>query len=92
MKLGKRQRERVRSIVLRDIERANDYYEQKVEPILKGRYDVYEASKEFYSSKFPKLSEQTDLVSYGMWSTVQWAIPPIMSAFFGGDEIVNIAM
>lgn len=90
MKLGKRQRERVRSIVLRDIERANDYYEQKVEPILNGRYDVYEASKDFYSSKFPKLSEQTDLVSYDMWSTVQWAIPPIMSAFFGGDEIVNI--
>lgn len=90
MKLGKKQRDRVRSIVLRDIERANDYYEQKVEPILNGRYDVYEASKEFYSSKFPKLSEQTDLVSYDMWSTVQWAIPPILSAFFGGDEIVNI--
>ena len=90
MKLGKRQRERVRSIVLRDIERANDYYEQKVEPILRERYDVYEASKDYYEKKFPKLSKQTDLVSYDMWSTVQWAIPPIMSAFFGGDEIVNI--
>lgn len=90
MKLGKRQRERVRSIVLRDIERANDYYEQKVEPLLRERYDVYEASKDYYKKKFPKLSQQTDLVSYDMWSTVQWAIPPIMSAFFGGDEIVNI--
>ena len=90
MKLGKRQRERVRSIVLRDIERANDYYEQKVEPVLRERYDVYEASKDYYKEKFPKLSQQTDLVSYDMWSTVQWAIPPIMSAFFGGDEIVNI--
>ena len=90
MKLGKRQRERVRSIVLRDIERAKDYYEQKVEPVLRERYDVYEASKDYYEKKFPKLSKQTDLVSYDMWSTVQWAIPPIMSAFFGGDEIVNI--
>ena len=90
MKLSKKQRARVLNITLADINRADDFYESKVEPLLQERQKVYTASKEYYRQKFPKLSEQSDIVSYDMWSTVQWAKAPILSAFFGGDEIVNI--
>ena len=90
MKLSKKQRAMVLNITLADINRADDFYESKVEPLLQERQKVYTASKEYYRQKFPKLSEQSDIVSYDMWSTVQWAKAPILSAFFGGDEIVNI--
>ena len=90
MKLSKKQRARVLNIALADIQRADDFFTEKVEPILKERQNIYTASKDYYEQKFPRLSEQTDIVSYDMWSTVQWAKAPILSAFFGGDEIVNI--
>ena len=90
MKLSKKERARVLSITLSDIEKADAFFEEKIEPMLSARHDVYVASKEMYEKKFPKLSKQTDMVSYDMWSTVQWAKAPILSSFFGGDEIVTI--
>ena len=38
MKLSKKQRARVLNIALADIQRADDFFTEKVEPILKERY------------------------------------------------------
>ena len=44
-------REHVRSVVLADLKRANDFFEEKVEPKLLERRDFYFSSKKFYEEK-----------------------------------------
>ena len=82
--------ETVKKTVLSDIERANSFFNSKVEPVLRMRHQIYEADRSYYNKRFPQTAEQSDFVSYDFWSVVQWAIPAIMNSFFGGDEAVVI--
>ena len=83
-------KERIRKTILNDIQRANDYFTSKVEPVLRLRHQIYEANRDYYNKRFKNLGTQTDFVSFDFWSLVQWAIPHIMNSFFGGDEAVVI--
>ena len=83
-------RERVKKSVLSDIERADSFYQTKIEPTLRTRHQLYEADRAYYQARFPVVSEQSDFVSYDFWSMVQWAIPAVMNSFFGGDDAVVI--
>ena len=80
----------IRKAVKNDIERANAFFTSKVEPVLRKRHQIYEADRAYYKSRFPEISKQSDFVSYDFWSFVQWAIPAVMNAFFGGDDAVVI--
>ena len=77
---------RLRKSVLRDIERSNDFFKAKIEPVLRVRHQIYEADRAYYDKRFPQTAEQSDFVSYDFWSMVQWAIPVIMNSFFGGSN------
>ena len=81
---------RIRKAVLSDIQRANNFYNSKVEPTLRLRHQIYEADKDYYNKRFKELGTQSDFVSYDFWSLVQWAIPAVMNSFFGDDEAVVI--
>lgn len=83
-------RERIRKAVIGDIQRANDYYTSKIEPVLRTRHQIYEADRAYYKKRFPEVSKQSDFVSFDFWSLVQWAIPSVMNSFFGGDDAVVI--
>ena len=82
--------DKIRKAVVADIQRANAFFSEKVEPVLRVRHQLYEADKAYYRERFPVVSEQSDFVSYDFWSMVQWAIPAVMNSFFGGDEAVVI--
>ena len=82
--------QRVKRTVLNDIQRANDFYTSKVEPVLRMRHQIYEADREYYKKRFSNTAGQSDFVSYDFWSVVQWAIPLVMNSFFGGDDAVVI--
>lgn len=90
MSLTKKQRERLAEIAKSDLKQANSYYEATVQPLLRERYDIYRADKEYYKKKFPVLSEQVDLVSYDLWSTVEECLPTLMAAFFGNSRVCSI--
>ena len=77
---------RIRKSVLRDIERANSFFTGKVEPVLRTRHQIYEADRAYYDKRFKQTAGQSDFVSFDFWSMVQWAIPVIMNAFFGGSN------
>ena len=83
-------RAKIKKAVLADIQRANAFFEEKCEPVLRIRHQIYEADKKYYETRFPRISEQSDFVSFDFWSMVQWAIPAVMNSFFGGDEAVVI--
>ena len=82
--------EKIRKAVLSDIQRANNFYNSKVEPTLRTRHQIYEADRKHYDQRFKELGKQSDFVSYDFWSLVQWAIPNVMNSFFGDDEAVVI--
>ena len=81
---------RVKKVILTDIQRANDFYTSKIEPKLRLRHQIYEADRAYYRQRFRNTAAQSDFVSYDFWSMVQWAIPNIMNSFFGGDDAVVI--
>lgn len=83
-------RERIVRIVLNDLKRSKEYFENTIEPALIKRRDIYRASKEYYAKKFPELSEQSDYVSYDFYAYVQWAKPTILNSFFGPTQVVSI--
>ena len=81
---------RIKRAVLHDIQRANDFYTAKIEPVLRMRHQIYEADRAYYRQRFRNTGAQSDFVSFDFWSMVQWAIPNIMNSFFGGDDAVVI--
>lgn len=81
---------RIKRSILHDIQRANDFYTSKVEPVLRMRHQIYEADRAYYRKRFSNTGSQSDFVSFDFWSMVQWAIPNIMNSFFGGDDAVVI--
>ena len=83
-------RAKIRKTILNDIQRANSFFNSKVEPVLRKRHQIYEADREYYKRRFKNTSSQSDFVSFDFWSMVQWAIPNVMNSFFGGDEAVVI--
>ena len=80
----------IRRSVLNDIQRANDFFTAKIEPVLRVRHQIYEADREYYKKRFKNTAAQSDFVSFDFWSMVQWAIPMVMNSFFGGDDAVVI--
>ncbi|MBR0097339.1 MAG: hypothetical protein IJP88_09160, partial [Synergistaceae bacterium] len=81
---------RIKKSVLNDIQRANTFYSEKIEHVLRKRHQLYEADKRYYKKRFSNVSAQSDFVSFDFWSMVQWAIPSVMNSFFGTDEAVAI--
>ena len=82
--------QRIKRAVLNDIQRANDFYTSKVEPVLRLRHQIYEADRAYYQKRFKNTGAQSDFVSFDFWSMVQWAVPMVMNSFFGGDDAVVI--
>jgi hypothetical protein len=82
--------EKIKKSVLDDIQRANDFFQGKVEPVFRMRRQLYDADKDHYAKRFPLLSRQSDFVSHDLWSLIQWAIPSLMNSFFNGGEAIAI--
>lgn len=72
-----------------DEETAKKYFEEKVQPYIIERRDIYDADKDFYSQKFPRLSVSSDFVSLDAYSTVEWILAPLLKAYLGGDQIID---
>ena len=69
---------------------AKQYYDDTVEPEIKERTKIYNADKEYYREKFPRLSEKTDWRSRDVQTAADWIKPGLMEAFTGGDDPVDI--
>lgn len=73
-----------------DIEAANRYYDDDIEPLLLERNKIYHGDKEYYRQMYPDLSEVSDLVSTDMADIIEWSMPSLMKAYFSGADIVSI--
>jgi hypothetical protein len=73
-----------------DIEEANRHFENEIEPMLLTRNKVYTGDKDYYKQIYPDLSEVSDLVTTDLADIIEWSMPSLMKAYFGGADIVSI--
>jgi hypothetical protein len=83
-------RDEIVSKLQQDIDAANAYYEETVEPKIIERYQIYNADKSFYAKMFPKLSKRCELVSTDVQDTIESTMPSMMKTFFGSTDVVTI--
>ena len=83
-------REEIGSKLQQDIDAANAYYEETVEPKIIERYQIYNADKAFYAKMFPKLSKRCELVSTDVQDTIESTMPSLMKTFHGSTDVVTI--
>ena len=83
-------REEIVSKLKQDIDAANAYYEEKIEPKIIERYDIYKASKAYYRKLFPKLSKRCEITSTDVQDTIESTMPSIMKTFFGSTDVISI--
>ena len=89
-KLSDSQKELIVSKLQQDIDAANRYYQDVIEPKIIERYDIYKASVDYYAKKFPKLSKRSDVVSTDVADTIESTMPAMMKTFHGSTDVVVI--
>lgn len=82
--------EEIRQNVEREIERADNYYQEEIEPEVIRRHQVYEGDKQYYKRKFPKLTNISDVTASDFHDTVEWALPSLTKVFFGNEDICKL--
>ena len=80
----------IRENVKREIDRADAYYEEEIEPEVIRRHKVYEGDSEYYRRKFPHLTNISDVTASDFHDTVEWAIPSLIKVFFGNEDICKL--
>ena len=82
--------EEIRENVKREIERADHYYEEEIEPEVIKRHKIYESDAKYYKDKFPNLTNISDVTASDFHDTVEWAIPSLIKVFFGNEDICKL--
>lgn len=80
----------VKDQVLQDIQAAENFFEGHIKPKLVERYQIYNASPDYYANLFRKLSQRSSVVSSDVADTIEWALPSLMRIFWGGEEVITI--
>lgn len=89
LKLSKERKDKVRELALADLNRAESYYKQSVEPLLLKRRAIYQADKDYYRRMFPRLNF-SDYTSHDFYAWVQWALAQALDSFFGTTKVISI--
>ena len=90
MKITEAKRDSIVSKLKQDIDAANAYYEDTVEPAVMERYAIFKADKEYYRKMFPRLSQRCEIVSTDVQDTIESTMPVLMKTFFGSTDVVTI--
>ena len=82
--------EEIRENIKKEIERADNYYEEEIEPEVIRRHKIYESDSKYYKDKFPALTNISDVTASDFHDTVEWAIPSLIKVFFGNEDICKL--
>lgn len=83
-------KEAIVSRLQQDIDAADAYYEEYVEPKIRERYAIYHADKAYYRNMFPELSKRSELYTTDVRDTISSALPSLMKTFYGSSDVVTV--
>ena len=78
MKITEAKRDSIVSKLKQDIDAANAYYEDTVEPTVMERYAIFKADKGYYRKMFPRLSQCCEIVSTDVQDTIESTMPVLI--------------
>lgn len=87
MKLKK---DEILTIVSGDIQQAEQYAQDQIYPVVRERYDIYNASDSYYEKLMPRLHKKSKVVSTDTADVIEWIMPRLMQTFFGSDDVVSV--
>ena len=76
--------------VLKDIETAENYYEDRIQPAVEEAVKIYNADEDYYNEKFPELSKRSKFTTKDVANTIETIMPDMMKLLLGSDEIVSM--
>lgn len=88
--LKKKEKEKIMRAVRTGKDIAERYYSSKLEPYLLRQEKIYNADKNYYREKFPKLSEKCEWRSLDVKTAVDGITPSLMEVFTGADDPVDV--
>lgn len=88
--LSKKQIAKIMASAQNGLKIAKNYYTSTVEAEVTRRTQIYDADKDYYKKKFPRLSEKTTWRSRDVQTACEWILPSLLEAFTGGDEPIDI--
>lgn len=88
--LSKKQIAKIMASAQNGLKIAKNYYTSTVEAEITRRTQIYDADKDYYKKKFPRLSEKTTWRSRDVQTACEWILPSLLEAFTGGDEPIDI--
>lgn len=88
--LSKKQISKIMASAQNGLKIAKNYYTSTVEAEVTRRTQIYDADKDYYKKKFPRLSEKTTWRSRDVQTACEWILPSLLEAFTGGDEPIDI--
>jgi hypothetical protein len=83
-------KEKIFDYVKADIDAAELYYTDHVEPLCLKRLQRFYSSKAYYEQLFPHLSQRSGFTMSDVADTVYWVLPALMKIFFGGQDAISI--
>ena len=76
--------------VLADKSEAERYFASAVAEGIVMRYNLLHSNKEYYKSKFARLSELSSFSATDVKDITEWLMPSFSEVYFGADKIVGI--
>ena len=58
--------------------------------MVRERYNLYYADKDYYKKKFEKLSRSSNIVTTDVADTIEWALPSMMKIFTGSNDVITV--
>ncbi|WP_196606603.1 hypothetical protein [Pectinatus frisingensis] len=89
-KISSSKRDEIVNKLQQDIDAANQYYGEEIEPKILKRYAIYHSDEDFYKKMFPKLSERCSIRSTDAQDTISSIMPSLMKIFFGSTDVITI--
>jgi hypothetical protein len=90
LKISEDKRDTIIAKLKQDIDAANAYYEETIEPAVMERYAIFHADKDYYRKMFPRLSKRCEITSTDVQDTIESTMPVLMKTFFGSTDVVTI--
>lgn len=83
-------RDLIKDQVIHDIQAAEKFFESYVKPKIVERYQIYNASPEYYEKIFRKLAQRSSVVSSDVADTIEWVLPSLMRIFWGSEDVITV--
>ena len=92
IKLKADQKEEILELIKMDIREDETFYQETILPALQERWNIFDASPEYYASKFKFLTKRCDFVATDFANVVGWMLPFLDGVFNSNRQVLKVVV